>query len=206
MPSIPSWLTFHSVSQLSLFSAESIPPAVTDLAGMLAGPGQVVTSEDRARISIVVDRDWRAQAVAELIAQCGLGAEVTRSEEGSPLVRTQSTPALLPLSVQWTKGAVKAVPVGWVPNSRQLRVWAVAAGRLEEGGERFVFGLDPHAKETHAPLAQALMRVGIAPTQLGNRTPGPGLRVSGKKRLTKLVEYLGEAPKHVDTSVAWPHV
>ncbi|EME18900.1 hypothetical protein N806_30595 [Rhodococcus sp. P27] len=179
---------------------------MTDLAGMLAGPGQVVTSEDRARISIVVDRDWRAQAVAELIAQCGLGAEVTRSEEGSPLVRTQSTPALLPLSVQWTKGAVKAVPVGWVPNSRQLRVWAVAAGRLEEGGERFVFGLDPHAKETHAPLAQALMRVGIAPTQLGNRTPGPGLRVSGKKRLTKLVEYLGEAPKHVDTSVAWPHV
>ncbi len=173
---------------------------------MLAGPGQVVTSEDRARISIVVDRDWRAQAVAELIAQCGLGAEVTRSEEGSPLVRTQSTPALLPLSVQWTKGAVKAVPVGWVPNSRQLRVWAVAAGRLEEGGERFVFGLDPHAKETHAPLAQALMRVGIAPTQLGNRTPGPGLRVSGKKRLTKLVEYLGEAPRHVDTSVAWPHV
>lgn len=83
MPSIPSWLTFHSVSQLSFFSAESIPPAVTDLAGMLAGPGQVVTSEDRARISIVVDRDWRAQAVAELIAQCGLGAEVTRSKKAA---------------------------------------------------------------------------------------------------------------------------
>ena len=99
MPSIPSWLTFHSVSQLSFFSAESIPPAVTDLAGMLAGPGQVVTSEDRARISIVVDRDWRAQAVAELIAQCGLGAEVTRSEEGSPL-RPNSVDARTPSAVR----------------------------------------------------------------------------------------------------------
>ena len=206
MPQRSSCPTLHSVSHLSFFSAESIPPAVTDLAGMLAGHGQVVTNEDRARISIVVDRDWRAQAIAELIAQCGLGAEVTRSDEGSPLVRTQATPALLPLSVQWTKGAVKSVPSGWVPNPRQLRVWAVSSGRMEEDGERFVFGLDPHATQTHAPLAQALMRVGIAPTQLGNRTPGPGLRIAGKKRLTKLVEYLGEAPRHVDIEAAWPHV
>ena len=30
------------VSQLSFFSAEAVPPAVADLTGLLAGPGQVV--------------------------------------------------------------------------------------------------------------------------------------------------------------------
>ena len=36
------WLTVGDVSQLSFFSAESVPPAVADLTGVLAGPGQVV--------------------------------------------------------------------------------------------------------------------------------------------------------------------
>ena len=36
------WPTVVCVSQLSFFSAESVPPAVADLTGMLAAPGQVV--------------------------------------------------------------------------------------------------------------------------------------------------------------------
>ena len=57
------------MSQLSFFSAESVPPAVADLTGMLAAPGQVVLVGDGARLSVVVDRLWRAEALAEMIAE-----------------------------------------------------------------------------------------------------------------------------------------
>ncbi|MEN0139816.1 MAG: hypothetical protein AAGC80_32000 [Rhodococcus sp. (in: high G+C Gram-positive bacteria)] len=194
------------MSQLSFFSAEAMPPAVTDLCGLLAATGQVVTSGGRARISIVVDAQWRAEAIAELITQAGLEVEITRSDEGSPLVRTASVVDLRPLADQWTRGAVKAVPPGWVPSGRQLRVWALASGRGEAEGERFVLGLDPHAPDTHAPLAQALMRAGIAPTLIGTRGSGPGLRISGRRRLGRLVESIGEAPGNVDDRTGWPHV
>ncbi len=98
------------------------------------------------------------------------------------------------------------MPSGWVPSGRQLRVWALASGRGEAEGERFVLGLDPHAPDTHAPLAQALMRSGIAPTLIGTRGSGPGLRISGRRRLGRLVESIGEAPGNVDDRTGWPHV
>ena len=36
------WPTVNFVSQLSFFSAESVPPAIADLTGILAAPGKVV--------------------------------------------------------------------------------------------------------------------------------------------------------------------
>ena len=192
------------MSQLSLFSAESVPPAVTDLSGLLAATGQVVSTPERARISVVVASDWHARGVAAFIAECGLRAEIVRSQEGHPLVRTESVPELAPLAAQWTKRAVKAVPVGWVPGGRELRVWALAAGYSENGGERFVLGLDPHAPDTHAPLAQSLMRSGIAPTLIGTRGPNPGLRITGHRRLTRLAESIGAAPSGVLPGFGWP--
>ncbi|MEV0947385.1 hypothetical protein [Rhodococcus sp. NPDC049939] len=180
--------------QLSFFSAEAMPPAISDLGGLLAAPGQVVVSGERARISIVVDARWRAEGIEEMIAQGGLAAEITRSDEGSLLVRTGSVVELGPLAEQWTRGAVKSVPAGWVPSGRQLRMWALASGRGEAGGQRFVLGLDPHAPDTHAPLARALMQAGIAPTLIGTRGSGPALRVSGRRRLGRLIETIGDAP------------
>lgn len=59
------------------------------------------------------------------------------------------------------------MPADWVPSPRALRLWAIAAGRREE--DRYLLGLDPHAPETHSPLATALMRAGIAPTLVGTR-------------------------------------
>jgi len=192
------------VGQLSFFSAESVPPAVTDLSGLLAGPGQVVTSGGRARVSIVVDAAWRARAVAALMTECGLQAEITQSEEGRPLVRTQAVPDLAPLAAQWTLGAVKAVPPGWVPGPRELRIWALAAGYGENGGERFVLALDPHAPETHAQLAQSMMRAGIAPTLIGTRGANPGLRIAGRRRLMRLAENIGEPPADAELGIGWP--
>jgi hypothetical protein len=194
------------VNQLSFFSAEAVPPAVSDLSGLLAAQGQVSVAAGRARVSVVVDASWRADAVAELIEEAGLAAEITRSDEGSPLVRTASVPELAALAAQWTKGAVKAVPVGWIPDSRALRAWVLAAGRSEGGGDRFVLGLDPHAPDTHPILAHSLMRAGIAPTLIGTRGAGPGLRIVGHKRLMRLVENIGQAPDRQEAREAWPQV
>jgi hypothetical protein len=196
------------VSQLSFFSAESVPPAVSDLTGLLAAAGQIVLvgapNPQGARLSVVVDRPWRAVALAEMIAECGLTPEISRTDEDTPLVRTAIEPGLIEIAAQWTRGAVKTVPAQWLPGSRELRAWALAAGTPE--GERYLLGLDPHAPDTHSPLASALMRVGIAPTLIGTRGARPALRISGRRRLSRLVENIGEPPEDVEALAQWPRV
>ncbi|MGU3433063.1 hypothetical protein ACNHUS_08590 [Actinomycetes bacterium M1A6_2h] len=200
------------MGQLSFFSAESMPPAATDLSGLLAGPGQLVTVSPeggrsvKARISVVVDDDYRAHAIADMIEETGLDAEITRSEENRPLVRTSAVDDLRALATQWTKGAVKAVPAGWVPGPRELRGWVLASGRIEAGGERFVLGLDPHAPDTHSTLVQSLMRAGIAPTLVGTRGTTPALRITGRRRLTRLLENIGDPPPGAENAGGWPRV
>ena len=83
------------MSQLSFFSAEAVPPAVTDLAGVLAAAGQVVTVGEGARLSVVVEAPWRAAALADMMAAAGLQAETSRTEEDNPLVRTAVDARLL---------------------------------------------------------------------------------------------------------------
>ncbi|KKW62695.1 hypothetical protein ABQF17_01575 [Mycolicibacterium elephantis] len=196
------------MSQLSFFSAESVPPAVADLTGLLAAPGQVVlvgTGEDQAaRLSVVVDAMWRAEGLAEMVIEAGLQPEITRTDENTPLVRTALDPRLVPMAVAWTRGAVKTVPPQWLPGPRELRAWTLAAGTPE--ADRYLLGLDPHAPDTYAPLASAMMRVGIAPTLIGTRGSRPALRISGRRRLSRLVENVGEPPGHVEAFHQWPRV
>ncbi|QCQ93497.1 hypothetical protein [Rhodococcus sp. SGAir0479] len=194
------------MAQLSFFSAEAVPPAVTDLGGLLAAQGQVVSSREGARVSVVVDSVWRAEAIAEMMRETGLDAEIGRSEEDRPLVRTAAVPQLTTLAARWTRGAVKAVPEGWVPGTRAQRAWVLASGRVELDGQRYVLGLDPHAPDTHNVLAQSLMRAGVAPTIVGNRGPSPALRISGRRRLMHLAENIGEAPDDPDARRNWPHI
>ncbi|EFG77549.1 hypothetical protein HMPREF0591_2569 [Mycobacterium parascrofulaceum ATCC BAA-614] len=196
------------MSQLSFFTAESVPPAVADLSGVLAASGQIVMvggpEAHGARLSVVVDQAWRAAALAEMIREAGLAPEIGRTDEDTPLVRTAVTPALVSLAAEWTRGAVKTVPPRWLPGPRELRAWTLAAGHPE--GDHYLLGLDPHAPDTHSPLASALMRVGIAPTLIGTRGGRPALRISGRRRLSRLVENVGEAPDGVDASSVWPRV
>jgi hypothetical protein len=197
------------VSQLSFFTAESVPPAVADLSGVLAASGQIVlvgaSSESQgARLSVVVDQPWRALALAEMIREAGLAPEIGRTDEDTPLVRTGVTPALTALAAEWTRGAVKTVPPRWLPGPRELRAWTLAAGHPE--GEHYLLGLDPHAPDTHSPLASALMRVGIAPTLIGTRGGRPALRISGRRRLSRLVENVGEPPDGAEALSLWPRV
>ncbi len=190
------------MSQLSFFSAESVPPAVADLTGVLAAAGQVVTVGGGARLSVVVDAAWRAEALADMITAVGLAPEIIRTEEDSPLVRTAVDSLLLPMAAAWTRGAVKTVPAQWLPGPRELRAWTLAAGLPE--ADRYLLGLDPHAPDTHSQLASALMRVGIAPTLIGTRGSRPALRISGRRRLLRLVENVGDAPDGAAAAAAWP--
>ena len=192
------------MSQLSFFSAESVPPAVADLTGMLAGPGQVVLIGGGARLSVVVEELWRARALAEMISEAGLEPEITRTEEETPLVRTAVDVRLTGIATDWTRGAVKTVPPQWLPGPRELRAWTLAAGVPE--ADRYLLGLDPHAPDTHSPLASALMRVGIAPTLIGTRCHRPALRISGRRRLSRLVENVGEPPDEIEALSAWPRI
>jgi hypothetical protein len=196
------------VSQLSFFTAESVPPAVADLSGVLAAPGQIVmvgAPDIRgARLSVVVDQLWRASALADMIHEAGLVPEIGRTDEHTPLVRTAVSASLINIATEWTRGAVKTVPPRWLPGPRELRAWALAAGNPE--GDHYLLGLDPHAPDTHAPLASALMRVGIAPTLIGTRSGRPALRVSGRRRLSRLVENVGDPPHGADASSQWPRV
>jgi len=192
------------VSQLSFFSAESVPPAVADLTGVLAAAGQVVSVGGGARLSVVVETVWRAAALADMIAAAGLKAEITRTEEDTPLVRTAVDARLVGLAAEWTRGAVKTVPPAWLPGPRELRAWTLAAGTPE--ADRYLLGLDPHAPDTHSPLASALMRIGIAPTLIGTRGARPALRISGRRRLSRLVETVGDPPEAAEAVAAWPRV
>jgi hypothetical protein len=206
------WPTVGGVSQLSFFAAESVPPAVTDLCGVLAATGQIVIvgggdapgDAPGARLSVVVDRLWRAESLAEMIHEAGLVPEICRTEEDSPLVRTAVSPLLRTIAAQWTRGAVKTVPPRWLPGPRELRAWTLAAGSPEP--DRYLLGLDPHAPDTHSPLASALMRVGIAPTLIGTRGARPALRISGRRRLSRLVENVGEPPDGAEALSQWPRV
>jgi hypothetical protein len=198
------WPTVFFVSQLSFFSAESVPPTVADLTGILAAPGQVVLVGQGARLSVVVDRLWRAEALAEMIMEAGLDPEIGRTEEDTPLVRTTVDPRLVAVAGEWTRGAVKTVPMQWLPGPRELRAWTLAAGSPE--ADRYLLGLDPHAPDTHSPLASAMMRVGIAPTLIGTRGARPALRISGRRRLSRLVENVGEPPGHAEALSQWPRV
>lgn len=199
------------MSQLSFFTAESVPPAVADLSGVLAASGQIVMvgagdaqGARLARLSVVVDHQWRASALADMIREAGLAAEIGHTDEDSPLVRTAVSASLITLATEWTRGAVKTVPPRWLPGPRELRAWTLAAGNPE--GNHFLLGLDPHAPDTHSPLASALMRVGIAPTLIGTRGGRPALRISGRRRLSRLVENVGEPPDDAAALSRWPRV
>lgn len=189
------------MSQLSLFSAEARPPSPADLAGLLCGPGQVVRfgAGDQARLSIVLAEPARAAAVIAACAATGIAMRAIRTESGSVALRTAFRCDLVELATAWTEGAVKAVPAGWQLDGAALRLWAMVAGRPDERGG-YLLALDPHAPQTHDPLIAAATRAGIPPARVHS---GPALRISGARRLRRLVELVGPAPDRI-TGTDWP--
>jgi hypothetical protein len=195
--------TLLRVRQPSLFSEQARAPLTADLAGVLCAQGQVYGFGRgvAARLSVVVDAPWRAAELERACALRELVAERGSTEEGRSVVRTAFVAELVPLAAAWTRGAVKSVPAGLQLDGATLRTWALAAGSRD--GRGYVLRLDPHAPGMHGPLAAALAAAGLAPALLGPRGGGPALRVTGRRRVARLAELLGEPPADAPAG-GWP--
>src|SRR6476646_11684842 len=210
------------VSQLSLFSADLTPPQLDDLGGLLAAHGQLGVGGDGVLLSILLGDQWRADALqrecrvrdvpavliesdgpgelrpAVLIESDGPGelreadAAVTAARPTAVLLRTERTRLLAALAADWTRGAVQSAPADLTVTAGFLRCWTIAAGRPAAIG--FLLGLDPHAPDTHEPLAAACAAAGLAGSLLGIRAGGPAVRIVGYRRCSRLAEMIGTPP------------
>jgi hypothetical protein len=189
------------VKQLSFFSAEATGPRLADLSGVLCAQGQLVSfGRTAARLSVVVEEQWRAQVLAAEFRRRGADAQLASSEGGHPLVRTAFRVDLISLATAWNRGAVKAVPAGFRLDGAKLRMWALAAGTPVERG--YLLALDPRDPDSHTRLVAALGALGLPCPVVGPGAGGPALRVRGRRRLETLAELIGEPPPGAEA--AWP--
>jgi hypothetical protein len=189
------------VSQLSLFSADARPAAVADLAGLLCGPGQIVRFGvgEQARLSIVLPDATRGPAVRAACAAVGIPAQAVVTESGATAVRTAFRCDLVELARSWNRGAVKSVPAEWQLDGPTLRLWALSAGE-PDGRGGYLLALDPQAPQTHLALIAAATRAGIPPARVEG---GVALRISGTRRVARLVELVGPPPPRMPDGT-WP--
>ncbi len=188
--------------QLSFFSADARPAGPDDLDGLLCGPGQVVRSDDAARVSVIVREPWRVTALLAALDELGLGGETAAAyEDGGTTVRTPFDPRLAALATRWSGGGAKRAPQDLVCDGPRLRWWVIAAGRPDPQG--YVLGLGPQDDEVWQPVGAALVKAGLPAALLGPRADGPAYRVSGRKRLERLAELVGGRPVDVPPG-AWP--
>jgi hypothetical protein len=188
--------------QLSFFSAQALPARPEDLAGLLAGPGQAVRIGRTARISVVVDEEWRVPVLIAAIADRGLRAESVAAVNDQPAVRTEFSATLYELAASWTRGAVKAPPAGFALDGPSLRLWALAAGQ-REGVAGYLLRLGDSGDGCAEAVGAALAAAGLAATLLGPRSGGPAYRITGRRRLRRMRELVGDPPPAVP-AYGWP--
>jgi hypothetical protein len=187
--------------QLSLFGVEARGPALTDLEGLLAGPGQVVRMGGTARVSVVVRDLWRARVLVLEMRARGLSATCVATAEEHIGVRSAYSTALAPLGRAWLHGAVKTPPRDFTLDGRRLRLWLVAVGTRDDLGVSLALGENDEA--SWGPAGAALAALGLAPALLGPRAGGPAYRITGRRRLARLGELVGEAPPGAPADL-WP--
>lgn len=187
--------------QLSLFGVEAAEPSPDDLAGLLAGPGQVVRMGGTARVSVVVDAAWRVHALVDELSRRGLTASWVTTADEHLGVRTSYATSLAPLAVAWLRGAVKRPPDGFHLDGPRIRLWAAAAGSSEPLG--FLLRLGAADESCWEPVGAALAAIGLAAVLLGPRAGGPAYRITGRRRLVRLAELVGDRPPAVPPEL-WP--
>lgn len=192
------------MAQLSFYSAEANRPCAGDLAGLLCCQGQLTEfARTAARLTLRVDEAWRAKALVRALAVCGIDATRTVTEDGVPGLRTAFRADLTALAAEWTKEGEKFAPSDLTLGGGALRLWVLATGDWLGGG--YVLGLDKAAPDTYDTVRGALSVAGLPATLLLDREEGPGLRVSGRRRLRRLAELVGEPPLAV-AETHWPAV
>lgn len=221
------------MTQLSLFSADARPVRLGDLAGLLCGPATITRFGEgvTARLSIPAASLGRVGAVQRAVAALGIPLGPSGSSCTGPLLRSAYRRDLAGLARVWCDPArTKHVPPGFQLDGAMLRLWALAAGR-PDGRGGFLFALDGEAAGTHDPLIAALTRLGLSPARVAvppcaacrrldeplaeGVTPiareserecgaaGPALRISGTRRIERLVELVGGPPAGVPAT-EWP--
>ena len=187
--------------QLSLFGVEAGTPAADDLEGLLAGPGQVVRMGGTARVSVVVDELWRAQVLHTELRARGLQVTCVSTVEDHIGVRTAYSTLLAPLARAWLKGAVKVPPEGFALEGRRLRLWAAAAGYADK--LEYTLRLGSSDEPAWAAVGAALAAIGLPAALLSARAGGPAYRISGRRRIARLAELVGDRPVPAPPE-AWP--
>ncbi len=192
------------MAQLSFYSAEANRPCAGDLAGLLCCQGQLTEfARTAARLTLRVDEVWRAKALVRALAVCGIDATRTVTEDGVQGLRTAFRADLIALADDWTKEGEKFAPSDLTLGGGALRLWVLAAGVWMGSG--YLLGLDPAAPDTYDTVRGALGSAGLPATLLLDRDEGPGLRISGRRRLGRLVELVGEPPLAA-AETHWPAV
>jgi hypothetical protein len=182
--------------QFSLFGAAAAEPSLADLDGVLLAGGHWVRSGDTARLSVVVADRWRADGVAAEYDVRGVAGDdaVVPAEEGWS-ARTAFTAGLAEQAARWTRGANEGPPREFSLTAGGLRLWALAAGRPDEGG--FLLGTPRIETVLHLSAGAQLSRLGMAAVSIGVRG-GPGWRITSAKRIRRFVELVGPPPDGLD--------
>ncbi len=186
------------MTQFSLFGAEATGPTLGDLDGILLAGGRWVRSGAGARLSVVVDAQWRADALNAVFTELGVGGDdpVVPAAVGLG-VRTAFSADLLPHAARWTRGANQGLPAGFALAAAGLRLWALATGRRDEAG----YLLATSDEVVHVAAGAQLSRLGVAAVSLTGRGR-PAWRVTSARRLRRLVELLGAPPPGAEEQ--WP--
>lgn len=182
--------------QPSLFGAEVSDPTPEDLAGLLAGPGELGRMGGTARVSVRVDAGWRVHALVPELARRGLPASWEQQDDWF-VVRSAYSTRLLPLARAWRDGP----PAGLHLAGHPLRLWVAAAGAPSPDG--YLLGLASRNQASWPALGAALAAVGLAAALLVPGDAAPAYRITGRKRLARLAELVGDPPPAAPAG-AWP--
>jgi len=97
--------------------------------------GQIVRWALAARLSVVGDQLWRASAAGRNDLERVLVPENRSHRRRIPLVRTEVNPLLVDIATEWTRGAVKTVPVRWATRAAaSCGPWTLAGKAASRGG------------------------------------------------------------------------
>ncbi|WBB56157.1 hypothetical protein [Verrucosispora sp. WMMD573] len=186
--------------QLVFFGAETGEPSVADLAGLLAGPGEVHRMGGTARLSVVVAAAWRVHVLIAELAQRGVRSSWAPTEDQRYAVRTAYTRTIVPLAAAWLRGPTQHPPPGFQLDGRRLRLWLAAAGVADPPDFLLHLGGDPTG---WAAVGAALATAGLTGELVEAGPGGPAYRIAGRRGTQRLAELVGERPPASPPS-AWP--
>jgi len=182
--------------QPSLFGADASDPVPEDLAGLLAGPAELGRMGGTARVELLVDAAWRVHVLVAEFAVRGLPASWAATGTGFQVTSAYTT-RLARLARSWRDGP----PAGLHLGGQALRLWVAAAGAPSPDG--YLLGLGSSDQAGWPAVGAALSAAGLAGALVVPGEAAPAYRITGRKRLARLAELVGDPPGAAPPG-AWP--